>query len=631
MATFHSILEQQVQRHLNVSTEEFEYLTHPAPQHLHDPFYYKNMRELVTYLRRLKQKQEKDENLLLVVRSDYDTDGILASVILTAALSVFEFRFRVYIPSMEDGYGLSAKDIDKIKAQNEPEGYKIGAILTADNGIASFSGISYAKQKGIDVLVTDHHPSGMKLPKGVIAVDPWVEGDQYPFKKNSGATVAWKTMLAYAEMFEKEKKPLIERLIVFAGISNIADVMPVRNENRYMVKAALGIVDSLKKQPTYKDMADTIYPGYNTAFHGLFDLISLLQQSKDAKRAEKKKRPVPLPKNEELFSWYLGPLLNAPRRVHDTCLEGMMAFLVSDMKTRQYAIRRLIELNEEKSELRDKVLKSLGAGPKPMVLCVNTRKGISGLIAEKLAEESSLPSIVFSIDCPEDETIIYENPPKGIRISGSARSNPAIPLDRIMEKVNKRFPNMLTGGGHATAAGFSVKSDDFQTFQNIVFGIAKEVYLEVQSEAEIILVPENSVTIYIEKDRLIAETESIEGEELRKIKQELETKTFCSDMKTAITFLESLRPYGEGYLTEPTIKLVFDQSIYSHGWDPSFWKTFKCNLYGVEILTFDEKWANQVKTDLEEGRTITAVGKLKLNEFRGTITPQIQIGKGAIV
>lgn len=620
----HVLVENQVRRHLNVSPEEFEYLRHPSPNHLHDPFYYKGMRELVMCLYDFKQKQQKDPSLLLMVDGDYDTDGICASTILTASLSVFGFRFGVHIPSMEEGYGLSKTAIDRMRAQHEQNGNHIGMILTADNGVAAFSGIAYAKSLGIDVLVTDHHPAKDRLPAAKVIVDPKQPNDLYPFKGNSGGCVAWKTMLAYAEMYQKEAKPLIERLIVFAGLSNVGDIMPIRNENRYTVTAAISIVKDLLTKKDYPSIANTPYPLYNAAFHGLYDLITLLQKSKDEKRKKEGKKPTPLPINEELFSWYLAPILNAPRRVHDTCLEGLAALTVTDQKTRQIIIKRLIELNGEKSELRDQVVKNLDQGVTSVVLCVNTRKGISGLIAGKLSEESNLPSIVFSHYDPNDECVIYKTVPNVTKITGSARSNPAIPLDKIMEKFEKKYPGMLLGGGHNTAAGFTIETKNYNIFCEYLAKILPEVYQETLNESGVVLIPENEITLYaVNTMPLTAEFSLVTEGELVKNRQQVSTDTFVNDAKETITFLESLRPYGEGFCKETKFNLIFDNSIYNLDWNPDFWKTFKFSLYGVEVLTFKEKWANEVKEKLAAGETITASGQLKLNEFRGKVTPQL--------
>lgn len=624
MKSLHVLIEEQVRLSMNLSPEDFDYVTHPSPAHLHDPRYYKDMWELCMYLHRFKQKQQTDDRLLLMVDGDYDTDGILAATILTAALDVFGFQYRVHIPSMKDGYGLSKAAIDEMRNVHEKEGNHIGMILTADNGIAAHTGISYANSLGIDVLVTDHHPGQKPLPKAKAIVNPNQPDDLYPFKGNSGACVAWKTMLAYADAFDKEKRPLIERLIVFAGIANVADVMPMVNENRYTVTAALNIIKELLSKHDYKEIANTPYSMYNTVFHALFDILTVLQQTRDAKRKAQKKGSIPLPTNEELFSWYLSPILNAPRRVHDTCLEGLATFLTSDLKTRRCLIHHLLELNDEKSKLRDTVIQALPTDNISPVLVLNTRKGISGLIAGKLAEQTGNLSIVFSHYDPTNPEIVYKQLNTVSRISGSARSNGTCPLNRLLQKVHDVAPGMVTGGGHATAAGFSIDVKDLARFKELVIRFIPEVQEEVRMELTGPLVPENKLILTMQQETLLAYYPVITADQQQVIHcEEVNTKTFASDVQTSLSFLDTIRPFGEGFRAETEILFQISPQVFRHQWNPNFWKTFKFNLYGVEVLTFDISWAEQVKAALDRNETMVAKATLKLNEFRGTITPQL--------
>lgn len=624
MKSLHVLIEEQVRLSMNLSPEDFDYVTHPSPAHLHDPRYYKDMWELCMYLHRFKQKQQTDDRLLLMVDGDYDTDGILAATILTAALDVFGFQYRVHIPSMKDGYGLSKAAIDEMRNVHEKEGNHIGMILTADNGIAAHTGISYANSLGIDVLVTDHHPGQKPLPKAKAIVNPNQPDDLYPFKGNSGACVAWKTMLAYADAFDKEKRPLIERLIVFAGIANVADVMPMVNENRYTVTAALNIIKELLSKHDYKEIANTPYSMYNTVFHALFDILTVLQQTRDAKRKAQKKGSIPLPTNEELFSWYLSPILNAPRRVHDTCFEGLATFLTSDLKTRRCLIHHLFELNDEKSKLRDTVIQALPTDNISPVLVLNTRKGISGLIAGKLAEQTGNPSIVFSHYDPTNPEIVYKQLNTVSRISGSARSNGTCPLNRLLQKVHDVAPGMVTGGGHATAAGFSIDVKDLARFKELVIRFIPEVQEEVRMELTGPLVPENKLILTLGQGTIWAYCPAVTNENQPTVScEEVATTTFASDVKASISFLNTLRPFGEGFQGQTELLFQLSPQVFKHQWNPNFWKTFKFNLYGVEVLTFDISWAEQVKAALDRNETMVAKATLKLNEFRGTITPQL--------
>lgn len=610
MQSVRALFEQQIREQLQVSEEAWDRILHPDPSQLHEPLQYKGMRELILHLHHIKTTKTKP----LIIHSDYDTDGVCAATILTAALQVFGFDTRTYIPTMADGYGLSRTSVKKIRKQFGD----VAAILTADNGIAAFDGIAYANMLGIPVLVTDHHPAKMDLPAASVIVDAYQPEDLYPFKGNSGACVAWKAMLAYADAFDRKKKPLIERLIVFAGLSNMADVMPVIDENRYTIVAALKIVNELQTASSYQAIADTPYPWYNTVFYGLYDLITELQAHKDAERARKGKRPVPLPKHEELFSWYLSPLLNAPRRVHDTCLEAMAVFLTTDPTRRKQIIRRLIALNEEKTTLRDQVLNALNAKPFSPVRLVNTKKGITGLIAGKEAEQSGMYSIVFSKEDPTYPYLVYEDLPKTQTLTASARSKDGYPLDRLLKELEKAAPGLVSGGGHQNAAGITIKAADYSTFCSLVSKLAPRIHAEILAGTGQETISDQTVTFVLKAGHLYAKV----GEQSP---VPLNEKQFANEVRETTHWLETLRPFGEGFIEKPTIRLVLDPSITQFDWNPAFWQgqAFKASLYGVEILTFDTTYAAFVKQEIANGRIVSGIGTLAINEFRGRQTPQI--------
>lgn len=632
----HAITEEQTRIALGVTPEEFDRIRHPSPDHLHSPFGYKDMRELVSYLHRFKQEQDKNPNMLLVVSPDYDTDGITSAAILTASLSRFGINHRIYIPSMNEGYGLSPSMVDKMKSMYEQGDYKVKLILTADNGIRAFDGIRHAKDLGIPVLVTDHHLGADTLPQALALVNPNRPDDLYPFKGNAGATVAWKAMLAYAEMYNKDSLDDIQRLIVFSGIANIADVMPILDENRYMVKSAVEIVNKLLKYRAtigavdYSKVMDTGYPGYDVVFHGLYDLITMLQANKDALRANRNKGPIPLPDNEELFGWYISPLLNAPRRVHGSSLEGMVAFISTDESTRHKAIKALIALNDEKSTLRNRVLTALQDSdntPFGTVLCANTRGGISGLIAGQIANQTNLPAVVFSYDNPEDDTILYSTPPKQAdRISASARSNPAYPLDVILALMNDIHPDIARGGGHTSAAGFNIQASQYELFVDLfyrVVPIANQMVMEASEDVQ--LVPQNHIAIDItHTNQIITKRNVLENDNLFVYENTLNPQLFADGVKKTIDFQNGLRPFGQDFAGETSFELIFDSGVYTRDWNPDFWsgQSFKFIIDGVEVLTFDTTWADEVKAQLALGQTIRANIKLSINEFRGRVTPQ---------
>lgn len=629
MNSLRAITENQIRSFLNVSDDEFTSMRNPAPEQMHDPGLYSDMKRLVAYLHEEKNRQDRDPQKILAVFGDYDTDGVCSSGVLSGSLNVFGFRYMTGIPTMDQGYGLSQAAVDEMMERARKSGYKIDMIITADNGINAYDGIAYAAQNGITVLVTDHHPAGPELPQGAsVCVDPWKKGDTYPFKYNSGATVAWKTMLEYAKEYDPDKRMLIEQLIVLAGMSNVADVMQITDENRYMVVRAVEILDDLRREWDYKKMANTRFVAYNTVFWGLHDLITLLQESKDAKRRAKGKNPVPLPRNEELISWYLSPMLNAPRRVHGTCLEAMSALLIPDHELRKQFIRNLIELNSMKTDFRDKVLKKIDKQDESPVVCVNTRHGISGLIAGRLAEDREMPSIVFARRDDASDTVVYDEVPEDGFLVASARSSEICPLNRVIEEVNRQYPGMIKGGGHATAAGITIKAKDYDRLKEILPGICSRIIS--QTKASGVAVVENKVIIRCLGENLSVSFGKIIDGVLTEQVEFIDSKMFSRDVIDTYNFLESLRPFGAGFEADTKFELWFDRSVMgpSFHWNPSFWKTFKFDISGVECLTFDEAWADDVKLRFAgdaKDIVIQASAQISMNVFKGRTTPQLQL------
>ena len=239
-----------------MTKEDVKTLIYADDKVLHDPFKYDGMSVLVNKLHEFKLRQQSNPRLLLVVDTDYDTDGVMSAGVLAAALSVFNINFRVYIPSMADGYGLNPKAVREMKTLYEVNGFVVDTILTADNGTNAIAGVEEANNLGISVLVTDHHLGGNNYAQADVIVNPnklMPDGtdEPYPFKGNAGASVAWKAMTAYAMRYDEESLPLIRDLIVFAGIANVADVMPILDENHYMVKEA---VNEIKRLVAIGDM-----------------------------------------------------------------------------------------------------------------------------------------------------------------------------------------------------------------------------------------------------------------------------------------------------------------------------------------------------------------------------------------
>ena len=645
------IVKERTLLSLNMTEEELDQLINEDESVLHDPFLYADMDKLVRLLHEFKLQQLQNPHLLLVVDTDYDTDGVMSASVVSAALDVFNINHRVYIPSMDDGYGLSPKAVDDMLSMYEIGGYKVTTILTADNGTNAVDGVAYAKEKGISVLVTDHHLGGEDYADADVIVNPnriMPDGtvEPYPFKGNAGATVAWKAMLAYATTYRPDAYDLIFDLVVFAGIANVADVMPIVDENHYMVKLATQEFQRLvnirnlygNSDFAYDDIKSTIYPHYNTVFHGLYDLMTLLQESKDEVRAQQGKKPIALPQDEELISWYLSPMINAPRRIHATSREAMLSFMATTLKTRHENIQTMIHMNNEKSDLRNDVLveiKEHHLGEHSNVLFVNTKHGISGLIAGQVAERTRNATIVFAY--PSSATHkIYNSHDFDARldaadfvISGSARSTEMQPLNLIVERIVAERPEIVVGGGgHAAAAGYAIRYCYLDEFKILFDKYAEEIRDEMRElqrtliqKGDIEPVPENVVRLTFH-DRVNTSDYA---------PYNVVGKTnLMNELMEVMSFQKSLKPFGKDFNGQTKFIIEIDLAEIQkpeYNLDLKFWKTLKFFINGVTVLTFKEDVADLIKSNLSSGNNIVMsfMAELKPNEFNGRVTPQLII------
>lgn len=644
------LVKERTKKALNMTDVQLDAIINEDKSSLHDPFLYDGMETLIDLLYEFKLKQDQDPSLLLIIDTDYDTDGVMSAAVLSAALDVFNINYRVYVPSMNDGYGLNVNAVNEMKELFENEDYTISMILTADNGTNAIEGVAHANALGIDVLVTDHHLGGNQYADAKVIVNPnkiMSNGDAepYPFKGNAGAAVAWKTAQAYAQKYKPEAIDLIDDLIVFAGMANVADVMPIIDENHYMVRKAVEELKRLTRirlmygdsPSAYDDIKSTQYTHYNSVFYGLYDLIKLLQEFKDEKRLSAGKKSIPLPDDEELISWYLSPMINAPRRIHASSREAMLALLAPHVSTRMDNIKAMISMNELKSKLRNDVLDSLDYSelyPKAgNVLFVNAQHGISGLVAGQVAEKTKSATIVFALptQLPQRVYSYHEFDTRfdkdTLVIGASARSNPLQPLNVIVERIIKKNPDIVVGGGgHAAAAGYSIRYKYLEEFALEFDKVAAEVKAEMiaaQKAAvktgEVTLVPENVVKLgFVD----ISETLDYVGYNVTN------APNLRDEMLEVLDFQQGLKPFGKDFNGQTTFVMdlnPLELTKPQYNLNLAFWKTFKFNINGVDVITFNTDLGDLVKDRIatKNDTIIPVTAELKINEYQGRITPQL--------
>lgn len=642
-----NLVKDRMSKATGLSVGELKQIAFETRTVLHDPFLYDDMDNLITQLHDFAEVQKRGPSKLLIVDTDYDTDGVMSAAVLSASLSVFGFNYRVYAPLMSDGYGLSKAAISKMKHQFEDANHQIGLILTADNGTNACAGVDYAHSLNIPVLVTDHHLTTFENSSADAMVNPNKkmpngESEPYPFHGNAGGAVIWKTMLAYATKYQPDKFDLIYDLIVFAGIANVADVMPILDENHFMVRQAVGEIKRLFSIRDagftgYTQVKNTPYPHYNAIFHGLYDLIDGLQTSKDAKRAEKGKKPWPLARDEELISWYIAPMINATRRISSTCLTSMQALLALNPDLRKYAVQKMLVMNDEKTQLRNDVVDSIDFEAEKAfeasTILANTKHGISGLVAGVLTQKLHHASIVFAFpsklttdvysDSDIDE-LITQHP--NLVISASARSIPEQPLDKIMAIIRQTDPDLIVGGGgHAMAAGYAIHLRDFKRFRLLFNDVAMAVRKKIVKETKEAIANGSLQAPVVNAVNLAFSDHSMLDLPLVNVRK---LSNFGKQLMLVYRLQASLKPFGHDFDAQTVFYFTFKPSdLLDYGLDFSFWKTFKASIDNVEILTFDIDLAKRVKDAVSRhtDEVITTKAKLNLNKFYGHEKLQLQL------
>lgn len=407
-----------------MTAEDAEIFLHPNwERDTHDPFLMKDMRKVVD---RIVTAIEKNETIVLW--SDYDMDGIPGAVLLNEFFRVVGYsNVMHYTPHRnKDGFGLNADGIDELIEK------KVGLIITIDCGIADAEHVARAQEQGIDVIVTDHHLVGKKIPEAFAILNPKQEGCLYPEKMLCGAGVAFKLVQALVLHMHEHAQDALETIPVgwekwqldMAGMATIADMVHLRGENRTLAhfglvvlrkSRRLGLQALLKKARTNQryliedDVAFTIAPRVNAA--------SRMGHAKDAFAL--------LASNDMTEAGVLAEKLDAINNERKT--------LVATMKREVH--RRLKKIGELK----------------PVIVLGNPewKPSLLGLVAGSLAEEYKRPVFLWGRE-------------SGTTIKGSCRSDGSCSIFSLMDATQDSF---LEYGGHTIAGGFTLEEEQVHTLE----------------------------------------------------------------------------------------------------------------------------------------------------------------------
>ena len=389
-----------------------------------DPFLLKDMDKAVQRIHRAVESGEP-----IVIFGDYDVAGITATALLYEYLrNVGAQSVRCRLPSREDeGYGLNKAVLEKLAEK----GYHF--IITVDNGISAVEETEYAKQLGIELVITDHHLPAERLPDAVAVVDPQREDDESPFKGLSGAGVAFKLCAALEGCSPDE---MLDYCGDLAAIGTVADVMPLVGENRTLVREGL------------VQLQETFRPG----------LAALAEAAGVADREI----------TAETISCAAAPRLNAAGRMNDAAL-AVRLLLCEDPERAQQMAEELSEKNQERQtaeqEIMQQAQQQLTAHPERIqdkVILVwgeGYHPGVIGIVASRLVEIYARPVIVIGVQNGEGR--------------GSGRSVPGFNLHAAISSCSDI---LVRYGGHALAAGLTVPQQNIEQLRKRINAWAAKEY-----------------------------------------------------------------------------------------------------------------------------------------------------------
>ena len=378
----------------------------------------------------------------LLIVADYDSDGATACAVGMRALREFGAEVDFLVPNrFEYGYGLTPEIVALAKKLKNPD-----ILITVDNGIASVEGVAAANALGMRVLVTDHHLPGATLPDAWCIINPNQPGCGFPSKNLAGVGVMFYLMLALrAELrqrgaFEGKTAPNLAALLDLVALGTVADVVKLDDNNRILVQQGLQRIRGGRTWP------------------GIAALLRIA--ARDARRA-----------STYDLGFVVGPRLNAAGRLDDMAV-GIQCLITNDHDTAERLARQLDELNRQRRSIeagmQENALDSLAAlTPEDSYsLCLfdpGWHQGVIGIVASRLKERFHRPVVAFARGNAGE-------------IKGSGRSIGALHLRDALDLVAKRAPDLiLRFGGHAAAAGLTLRENDFARFREIFEAVAQSL------------------------------------------------------------------------------------------------------------------------------------------------------------
>lgn len=403
--------------------EEANKFFKPNLNDLHDPFLMPDMDKAVKRLNKALGEREK-----ILVYGDYDVDGTTAVSLVYKFLRPYTSLLDYYIPDRYDeGYGISYKGIDYAADTD------VKLIISLDCGIKAIEKVEYAKQKGIDFIICDHHMPDDTLPDAVAVLDAKRVDSIYPYEHLSGCGVGFKFMQAFAKSNNFPFADL-EKLLDLCAVSIASDIVPITGENRIMAYYGLKQINS----------------NPSLGLKGIIDVCGLTGKE--------------ITMSDIVFK--IGPRINASGRMMNG-KEAVDLLLAKDSESAREKSENINQYNDERRELDKKITDEANAiiddfqdmADRKAIVVFNPawHKGVIGIVASRLTEKYYRPAVVLTKSSE--------------LITGSARSVAGFDIYKAIENCRDLLENF---GGHTYAAGLSLKEENLEAFTNRFLQLAAD-------------------------------------------------------------------------------------------------------------------------------------------------------------
>ncbi len=509
--------------------------------------------QLDAAIKLLEQALLEQKRILVV--GDFDCDGATASVVAVKSLRLMGAKYVDFlVPNrFEHGYGLSPEIVKLSIQAKQPD-----LIITVDNGISSFDGAKLAQQSGIEVIITDHHLPSDSLPEANAIINPNLKNCEFLSKNLAGVGVifylcsALKTHLQTNGYFANHHIPIpdLRTVLDLVALGTVADVVKLDQNNRILVAEGIKRIRNKQCAP------------------GILALLEVANRKAETLQASD-------------LGFAVGPRLNAAGRLSDIS-RGIKCLLTDDMNDARRYANELEAFNQKRRATQEQMQEEAQAvidaqdnQAGKFAICLfdqSWHEGIVGIVAGKLKEDYHCPVVVFA--------------QSGDNLKGSIRSIPSVHIKDLLDLVDRKHPDLiLKFGGHAMAAGLSIKPENFTQFQQ-EFANAIQTHLNNQ----------------IPKVELLTDGT-------------LEPADISLDNAQLIAHFG---PWGQGF-EEPIFHGDFDiveQRVVGE-------KHLKCRLKLTNISTlYDAIAFFQAPISTKQ---VTIAYKLSINEWRGSVSLQLMV------